>query len=256
MTFEAMIDDMMGARVVYLGEEHNSEEDHALHARILEALYAHDSSLALGLEMFQRPAQPHLDDYVAGRIDEDTMLERTQWRERWGSDFDAYRPMVTFARQHRLPVVALNARREITRVVGRQGIDGLEEAVRASLPELDLDNQAHRRLVSEGLGSHAESMRPEQLERLYQAQVIWDETMAETIAQTLSSPDAPPGDGQTGDGSAVARMVVIAGRLHVESGLGIPERAARRGASPHRILIGLDHAESRREGRADFLWLR
>jgi uncharacterized iron-regulated protein len=63
------------------------------------------------------------------------------------------------------------------------------------------------------------------LERFYTAQVVWDETMAEAVAETLTAPGAP------------RRIVVLAGDMHVREGLGIPDRAARRGATPYRIVL-------------------
>jgi hypothetical protein len=32
-------------------------------------------------------------------------------------------------------------------------------------------------------------------------------------------------------------MIVLAGDMHVRAGLGIPSRAARRGATPHRVVM-------------------
>ena len=68
------------------------------------------------------------------------------------------------------------------------------------------------------------------LERFYAAQVIWDETMAETVASTL---DAHP---------ELERMIVLAGAMHVTPA-AIPDRAARRGAAPYAILRPATEAE-------------
>ena len=53
--------------------------------------------LAIGLEMFQRPFQPHLDDYVAGRIGIDELLARTEYFDRWRYDARLYAPIFEFA---------------------------------------------------------------------------------------------------------------------------------------------------------------
>ena len=60
------------------------------------------------MEMFQQPFQRYLDEYVAGSIDEQTMLRATEYYRRWRMDFRHYAPILRYAREHGLPVIALN----------------------------------------------------------------------------------------------------------------------------------------------------
>ncbi len=211
-------------QAIYVGEHHDRAADHEAQLRVLQALHARDPSLAIGMEMFQAPFQAALDAYVAGDLDEAGMLDAVEWSERWGMDFALYRPLLEFARTNGLRVIALNARQELTRAVVREGLEGLSEALRSGLPELVLDDAAHRAMVAEALAGHG-AMDPARMERFYVAQVVWDETMAARIAETMAAPEAP------------RRIVVFAGRMHVERGLGIPRRAARRGVTSFRVLL-------------------
>lgn len=231
MTLEALAEALDGTRVVYVGERHDAPADHEVQRALTAALIARGEPLAIGMEMFQRPFQSPLDAYVAGTIDEPELLRATEWQERWNMDFGLYRAILELAREARAPVVALNAAREVTRTLARQGEDALTEEQRASLPrEMDRDDPEHRAMVMEALGHHP-GMDPEVLERFYLAQVVWDETMAERIAEVLASEGTP------------SRMVVLAGRMHVQAGHGIPRRAARRGAAPYRIVLPLTEGE-------------
>jgi uncharacterized iron-regulated protein len=223
VSFARMMTDLSSVRVVYVGEEHDDPVHHSAQLEILEALHDHDPSLALGVEMVQRPFQSALDAWVAGEGDEAALLEGIEWEERWGFDFALYRPLFDACRQRHIPMVALNAEKELTRAVARNGLDALDDEERARLPELDLSVSAHRDMIREALSGHPH-MTPDFFERMYAAQVVWDETMAERVASVLESPEAPQ------------RMMVIAGSFHVRGGLGIPERAARRGATPYRIV--------------------
>lgn len=240
ISFETMLDRMLEARVVYFGEHHDDAEHHALQQRIFAALVARDPSTALGLEMFQLPYQAPIDAYLRGDIDEAAMLEQTEYETRWGYDFAFFRPMFELARERGLQIVALNALRETTRQVGREGIDALPEDVREALPELNLLDAEHREMIVAAFGGH-EAMEPAKLERYYTAQVIWDETMGCTVAQTMTAEGAPN------------RMFVIAGRMHVERGLGIPNRAGRRGATPFVTFVVAREGEVARP--ADFVWV-
>lgn len=227
--------DCATVQVTYFGERHEVGADHAFERELAEALFAERASLAIGLEMFQRPAQPHLDDYVAGRIDETTMLERTDYEARWGHDFAGYRPVLELARAHGIPLVALNARTEVSRAVARGGLDSLAPELRAELPELDLGNAAHRAFVEQALRGHP-GLTEEAIGRYYTAQVVWDETMGDTVATfAREHPERT--------------LLVLAGAMHVAEGLGIPRTAARRGLNSRRIVVATD-AEGLSEERA------
>jgi len=232
--FDALVDRLADARIVYVGERHDRAEDHAMQRRILEALYARDPDLAVGFEMFQRPYQSALDAYVAGELEEAAMLEQTEWDDRWGFDFAMYAPLIRLGRDRGVPLVALNARSEVTRAIAREGLDALEPADREALPELDRGVAAHRARVADALRAH-HPVDDEALERFYTAQLVWDETMAETVA------------------ARGGRMVVFAGVMHVARD-AIPARAARRGAAPFRIVVAADALED--APPADFVWVR
>jgi predicted metalloprotease with PDZ domain len=72
--------------------------------------------------------------------------------------------------------------------------------------------------------------------------LIWDETMAETVARYLIGPDGRD-----------RRMVVMAGGFHVAYGFGIPRRAFRR--LPESYAIVLPHTPIKRlpSGRTDLV---
>jgi uncharacterized iron-regulated protein len=236
-------------KVIYVGERHDQPADHGVQYRVLRQLHRDESSLAIGMEMFQAPFQEPLDDWSAGLIDETVLRTETQYDERWGFDYAMYRPILEYARSRGLQVVALNAPRELAYAIAKGGIDSLEPELAAQLPELDLQNQEHRAMFDEefDVGEHGAE---ETVNQYYQAQVVWDETMGSRVAETLAREDGP------------ATMVVLAGRVHVKRGLGVPDRAARRGASPYSVVfpVTADELEAElkapaNERSADFFWV-
>ena len=234
--------ELASARVIYVGERHDQALDHRVQLEVIRlVMSAGDQPVALGLEMVQRPYQDVLSAYAAGTIDEEALLTGTEWRERWRLDFALYRPLFALARERGSAIVALNAPREWTRAVGRGGLESLDAETRAQLPELDLTSEAHRTMVMGALEGHP-GMDAAMLERMYTAQVIWDETMADSVARTLAATTEP------------TRMVVLAGAMHVQHGLGIPARAARRGAGPHRIVCPITGDELGTDV-ADYGWI-
>jgi uncharacterized iron-regulated protein len=220
ISFDALVDALAKASVVYVGERHDQAEHHAFQARVFEALLDRwkDERVALGMEMFQTPAQEALNDYVDGTIDEKALLEKTEWATRWGFGWEMYAPMVRRARAEpsRVEVVALNAPKEVTRAVAKGGLESLTAGQREALPPLDLTDAGHRAFVLKAFGAHGASMPKDKFERFYTAQVIWEETMSSSVADWLNYGKGNP------------HMVVVVGAGHVADRFGVPARAAKK----------------------------
>lgn len=239
--------DLDGARFVLVGEDHTSEEDHAVQLRVLKAL-ADRGDVAVGMEMFQRPFQSPLDQYVAGELDEAAMLERTEWEKRWGFGIELYQPFWLLAKEKGFPIVALNARRELTKRIAKVGVAGLTPEERADLPELDLSNDRYRTWMRDVFASHGAEMDPARFERFFEAQVTWDETMADTAVRFVEQ-------------HPETTLVVIVGRGHVERDFGIPSRIRRRTNARVASIIPVEGEVPtfewmRREKFADYVWVR
>ncbi len=218
-----------GDRVVYLGESHPNIHHHRFQLRMVRAMFEQDPRLQIGMEMFQRPYQPALDRFLAGRTSEEQFLRETEYFTRWRWDWRYYRDIVLFARDHGIRVVALNAPAEVNRKVAREGLASLTPDERKWIAaEVDLGIEAHRAYVKQVFESHP---LPPFLtfENFYASQCVWEDTMAESVAKALAD---RPG----------SRMAVIVGSGHVRRGFGIPIRAARRGARPYAVIVGLDVA--------------
>jgi len=240
------------ARVVYLGETHDSAEDHRLQLQIIQQLYKKNSKLAIALEMFQRPYQSIVNDYLAGKIDEQELLEKTEYKKRWGYPWQYYAPIVQFAKAKKLPVLALNTPTEITRQVAKNGLDSLTLKQSKFIPplsEIRTDNAEYRQLMLGIFQQHqadAQGNSPD-FERFLQAQVLWDETMAEGIAKFIQ---ANPG----------YQVVVLVGQGHIVYNYGIPSRVARRvkrlSFSQSSVLLStdLDEKSDNKPPIADFIF--
>jgi uncharacterized iron-regulated protein len=211
------------APVICFGELHDEASHHDAQLRGLRelTLQAREAGqvLGVGLEMFQRPFQSALSGFVESRIDEETLLRESEYATRWGYDFSLYRPLLTLARDQSLPTLALNAPTELTRQIGRTGLASLDAGQLASLPELDLQDPEHRAYILGLFGVLPEHDVEVAIENLYAAQTTWDETMAQTSSDWLTS-----------DGAG-ARLVVLAGLGHCHRS-AIPRRITRRTGLP------------------------
>jgi len=264
VALDTFVERLMDTDMICVGEQHDDAGHHRIQHALLEQLLARPGrTLALGLEMVQRPSQSALDDYLRGDLDEARLAEVLEWRERWGFDFAMYEPLFHTAHEHGVRLLALNAPKELTRAVARMGLDHLPPDVRSSLPELDVHDEGHRRFFWAVMGfgdapsdmhqgdphtsphhdphhsdphtkphhdpqasPHHDPQAPKNphhdaphqgmgnaAERYYTAQVIWDETMAESAAAWLSD--------------ETRQIMVIAGNGHCHQS-AIPSRVKRR----------------------------
>ncbi len=116
--------------VVLLGEQHDEDDDHRWQLQVLAALHAQRPDMVIGFEMFPRRAQPVLDDWVAGKLTVRQLLEQSQWDSVWKLPPELYLPLFQFARINRIPMVALNVDRKLTRAIAEKGWDAIPVAER------------------------------------------------------------------------------------------------------------------------------
>lgn len=180
---EQIVAALSGADVLFFGEEHNDSAGHYLENKIYRALHAvYGDQLALSLEMFETDNQLVLDEYLQGRIDE-TRLGKDV---RLWSNYRDYRPMIEYARQQKLPVIAANPPRRYVTLVTRRGmraLDSLSKDAKAFLPPLPYDTLSGRYR-----DKFMETMRgaPESASRnIYYSQSLWDAGMSYSIYRFL-----------------------------------------------------------------------
>lgn len=222
---DALVARVADKRVVFVGETHTRYTDHLNQLHIIELLYALDPNIVLGVEYFQQRFQPQVDDYIAGRTTERQFLRETEYFERWGYDYRLYAPIFRFAREQHIPVRALNVPSSLPSAVARVGLDGLSDEQRADLPQqIEPASDAYKARLREAFEAHG-AAGPGTFEHFVEAQLVWDEGMAESAAAYLS---AHPN----------RRMVILTGSGHVEFGSGIPQRLARRTNASYAIVLG------------------
>jgi uncharacterized iron-regulated protein len=217
-----LLDALSAADVICLAEDHGNAHHHWAGLRILDSLVEHAQTsgreVALGMETFAKPAQEVLDRYLNRKgATERELLEATEWNRPPSHDYALFRPLVLAARAYDLPVLALNAPRELTQQVAKAGVDSLSEDQRKRLPQLALDDAEHRALFDAGRGEQPAAAE----EQAYAAYVLCDETMAETAAAWLA------------ERQPARQLLIVAAADHCRAP-AIPGRIQRR--TPSRVV--------------------
>lgn len=226
------------ADVVVLGELHGNSTVHALHLEIVKELHALRPGMTIAMEMFERDVQLELSKYFVGDIDEERFLARSRPWPHYRTD---YRPLVEYARENAIPVLAANAPRSLAMEVARKGLAAVagNELVAA---EVSAPKDGYwDAFVAEmsGGASHGAHGKPsdEMLERFYQSQCLKDDTMAETVVRHKeeTAGDYPP-----------RLVVLVCGRFHSDRGFGAVARIRSRNPS---LVVKVLSAEAVPDGQ-------
>lgn len=170
-------------QVVLLGEQHDAIDHHRWQLHTLAGLYALRDDMVIGLEMLPWEAQPVLDDWVAGLLSEEALLEQSGWEENWGFDADLYLPILHFARIQQIPLIALNITPELRQRLARDGFSSVPADQRHHIPAPLPPSAGYERRLKDVFDQHAMGDDdPTMLRRFLQAQLSWDVAMAEGLA--------------------------------------------------------------------------
>lgn len=212
--------EISAADVILVGEWHTHAGIHRFQTDLLNQL-SQTRSVTLSMEQFSRDKQSLVNDYLAGEIGEQVLIKQAAAWPNYESD---YRPLVEFAKHNQLEIIAANAPKAIVRCIGRQGesyLGKLSADERRSVAQvIDTSDSPYKKKFMASM-HHG---KPEQTERQYAAQVTWDETMAESIVNYLAK---HPGK----------QVLHIAGKFHIEQGLGTKASIVRRNPKLNVVVI-------------------
>ena len=229
------------ADVIYVGEEHDQAAHHALQTQIAQALVDRGWS-GIGVEMVDWRYQHVLDEYAGGDRSERWLRRNLDWEENWGMEWLLYEPVFVIGKTYRGELLALNAPRALSARVFEVGLDGLTDEEREQLPaDFDMSNAAYRSFLADALAAHGDEADADTLRRFEEAQLTWDESMAQTLAEAIQADHS-------------RRWVIAVGSGHVRHGWGVPSRVARRVTVEDLTIVctalGRDGADPHAEAQA------
>ena len=211
------------SRVIIIGESHDNEYHHELQLDLIRSLDESSLPLAIGVEMIQSDFQPQLDAWSAGKLGEEVM--QGVFELNW-SDWPLYREIFLYARDHHIPMIALNVPLHIVRKVSQQGFSSLTREEKGDLPagtSCDLRNPqvVFLRKSFQGVSHHGENGK--MFSNFCEAQTVRNSGMALTMTRYL---EKQPG----------RRMVVLTGIWHAVK-YGIPDQLQRLGKLNYTVIL-------------------
>ena len=253
-TLDDIAKSMANYDAVLLGENHDDPSAHYIEAELLRLAAeryetatgtakneqgAKPRAVVLSLEMFERDVQTMIDEYLSGLITEDHFIKSARAWPNYKSD---YRPMIEYAKQRRLTVIAANAPRRYVNIVSRMGNQSLAKLsaqAKTWLPPLPYreasasyaekfrgvmghlerpaptvekkpeGNPNGQGKLSEG-SSQGDGEKESRFQKAMAAQSLWDASMAHAIAGQLKK-------------DSRSLVIHVNGRFHSEERMGIPD---------------------------------
>lgn len=171
--------------VVFFGEFHDQSEIHQYELELLKAMYkAKGAKLALSMEMFEADNQSKLNNFLADTLSEEDFLAASRPWPNYKTD---YAPLVNFAKEQQMPVIAANVPRFLAAHVAKNNAstDGIAEQYLQWLPKHTYAPEgAYKDKFYAQMNSPEAPMKmpPQRLAAVYAAQCLKDDKMAESIA--------------------------------------------------------------------------
>jgi uncharacterized iron-regulated protein len=225
---------MQWADVILVGEQHNDAAAHQVELALVSDAVGLSPPAGVSMEMLERSEQEIVDAYLGGRISQAEFVSRTG-SANWGAKGkwdDWYQPIVDAARDAGVPLIAANSPRKYAREARLEGYGVLwahppGERKRYFIPRRILTGTYARRF-RQVMSHHAAPAAPKPTTRpattqpakcpalakcprqrpkidpnaFFRAQLVWDATMAGSIAQGL-------------DGG-MARVIHLVGQFHTD----------------------------------------
>ncbi len=134
-----IVEEMKNYDVLFFGEEHNDSVGHYLELELLKKMYeSYGENFSLSMEMFETDCQLVLNEYLQGQIRERNFLKEAR---AW-SNYRDYKPMIEFAKEKKIDVIAANAPARYVNLAARKSRNALLELsdfAKKFLPPLPYD---------------------------------------------------------------------------------------------------------------------
>lgn len=128
---ETIVQKAQESPYVFFGELHDNAECHQLELLLLQELQKqYGSHLILGMEMFETDVQHIVDEYFSGLIKTKSFETESRVWSNYSSD---YKPLLEFAKENNIKLIASNIPRRYANAVYHQGLDVLGKLPKSSL---------------------------------------------------------------------------------------------------------------------------
>ena len=105
-----MLQATASADIIFVGDYHTCNQSQRSFLRLLRETVKEKKKPLVALELIHKKYQNVLDDFIAGKIDEEQFVRKTRLKEHWIFDlWQNFKPIFDFCRYHKIPIKAIDA---------------------------------------------------------------------------------------------------------------------------------------------------
>ncbi|MDR9409424.1 MAG: ChaN family lipoprotein [Balneolaceae bacterium] len=183
ISYEDLVNESEENDLIFFGEQHDNAIAHWLQLELIQTLSSDSTtSLLIGMEMFEADQQILIDEYFGDRISQSSFEREARLWDNYSTD---YKPVLEFAKENDIHLIATNIPRRYASLVYRGGLktlDSLSSSAKewiAPLPvEVDTTLQSYQNMSQMAHGHGGTN--------LIYSQAIKDATMAHFILSNLN----------------------------------------------------------------------
>ena len=234
-----LIGQISNHRVIFVGEAHDSDIDHAMQLEVIQQLQESGRPIVVGLEVFPALHQPFLDGWVNKKINEDEFI--SVFNDAWSVPYAYYQAIILYARQHGIRLLGLNISKERFNKLSKYGIGA--ELVK-TLRDLKFSSCTQEIEYAIQMRTYMSRLSHKgNLNRMCDTQRFREAFMAKQIVDFVDSSEEA--------------MVLLMGSAHAKKN-AVPEMLRRHGKQDYLVLLPDNFSDlsgaviTKKEG--DFVW--
>lgn len=211
-----LIQALLHADVILLGEKHDNPDHHALQAWVLRQVIQAGRRPGVVFEMMTEDQQSVIERYEQQQPRDANLLGKAlAWESSGWPAWTQYQPLAYLAVGHGLPIIAGNLDQELTKNIQRFGFLAIPGTRRERLGlNTPMTEDLFTTMQQDMKPTHCQELSDLQLLRMVLVQHARDAVMAEHLTRTLSRPDTDS-------------AVLIAGSWHARTDYGVPAHVQR-----------------------------
>jgi uncharacterized iron-regulated protein len=239
ISMQELLNEVENYPVIFVGDHHNTEKTHKFFADFINELTKKGYNLSLANEWFTPEQDSILKEYTDNKFDTDTFKQKVEWDKFSKYKWEYVSSLYEAIKNNHGKLYGMNISKKNRTKISLKQFDKMSDEEKAFYNNLDLGVTAHKQLISPYL-KHCDKMPTTSKEpceeRMYRVQVTWDTYMAQNVAKISKEVIKTPKD----------KLLVFAGAMHIEQGLGIPLRFVRLSNLPF-ITISNEKIEKNRK---------
>lgn len=220
INMKELIDEISQYKVIFVGDHHNNVSTHKFFTKVLENLAKKGYKLNLASEWFSPTHNNILEKYAKGEILSKELKEKRKWEKFTKYKWEIVEPLYETIKNSKGKIYGINLTKKQRSKISLKADLKMSKKEKLFYETLDLKVFAHKNLVKPYF-SHCSKMKIKSSEpceeRMYRVQVAWDTYMAEQSNILARKVLKNEND----------KLIIFAGAMHIEEGLGIPLRFSR-----------------------------